>query len=725
MSSDNGGVDAWPDFNTRKLGRLGLNDTPATYPSHETENSIAPQNHFVPRNSANSEAEPTFSDELYSQHPVPVPDFYADELEPRDYEPQQSSAQSDATEGGVSPEPWEREQQYIGPEVDAPHDGSAYMKPVSLHNSQNGMRPYGIHTQGQPPPNNNNNNNTHVVVPEQKFHNGDAHYLPPLINGDAQHQNPDFGAPQFRVVQQQEQQRGDLDEQQMVQTTTNGSNNQSPQPRAATATELPTRQVRFDPNTHTPTPSASSHTRKQQYPRMTRRTPQPQNRAPTMDYYQRQHQQNPQPQLWKRQSVYDVLIIGGGVVGLAVLRAATLQGYRCVLVEAEADLLRGASSANSGIVCTGVDAAIGTLERALIRDSISQIRPFLKTHRIPYRDCGSLVCQWDWDNVGRDKKYQCPLAKVLAESHDAGDLHARKLNANELGNLEPNISPLCIGAVHIPGEIVVDSWLYSIALAAHARENGAQIYTNFEYDAENSCFDENERVWNVRRKTDNDHLTPAHPPDLLRATAIVNATGIVADLVQAATTGVNPPHWRAAPRRGQYRVFLADNYTHITRPIQPVPTQRTKGIFLYSSLYDHIVVGPTAEDQESRFDRTIDSAVADDLTGFALRIIPDLDPNIQHVGEYVGIRPGTDYRDYQICMTPQRNWIVAAGIRSTGLTASLGIGRHITNLLQSVLPFPTPPRSIRTSPLPPMHELVKHYISNREGNVLIHGYLCK
>ena len=427
----------------------------------------------------------------------------------------------------------------------------------------------------------------------------------------------------------------------------------------------------------------------------------------------------------ERSDDFDVLIIGGGVVGLAVLRAASLAGYRCVVVEAEADLLRGASSGNSGIACTGVDASPGSLERALIRDSISQLRPFLKKHRIPHRDCGSLVCQWDWDRFERAEKYESPLSKVLAESFDAGDTHARKLNPNEVGGLEPNVSPLCVGAVHIPGEIVLDSWLYSIALAAHARENGATIYTSFEYDPENSWFDQDQQIWNVFRKKDNDHLIEIQPPNSIRAKAIVNATGIVADLVQGGTPGVNPPHWKAAPRRGQYRIFCADEGTYVTRPIQPVPTQRTKGIFLFSSLYDHIVVGPTAEEQESRFDRTIDPAVGDDLTTFALSIIPDLDPQKQYIGEYVGIRPATDHRDYQIYMTAHRNWIVAAGIRSTGLTASLGIGRHVVNLLQSILPFPTPLASIRTSPLPEMKELVEHYNSNPDGYVLIHGYLCE
>jgi glycerol-3-phosphate dehydrogenase len=204
-----------------------------------------------------------------------------------------------------------------------------------------------------------------------------------------------------------------------------------------------------------------------------------------------------------------------------------------------------------------------------------------------------------------------------------------------------------------------------------------------------------------------------------------NDAGIMSDIVQDRTSGVNSAHWRTIARRGQYRIFGADEYTYIHRPIQPVPTPETKGVFVFSSLYDHIVVGPTAENQESRFDRTVDPAVADALTGYVLRILPDLDPKQQHLGHYVGIRPATEHRDYQIAMTPESNWIAAAGIRSTGLTASLGIGRHIVNLLQSVLHISSPPESIRTSRLPEIHDLVENFNKNSDGFVLIHGYMYR
>lgn len=162
--------------------------------------------------------------------------------------------------------------------------------------------------------------------------------------------------------------------------------------------------------------------------------------------------------------VYDLMIVGGGVVGLAVLRAATLSGYKTVLIEKEEDLLTGASAGNSGIIHTGTDSLPGSLERAMIRDSVSQIRPFLKKHKVPYHDCGSLVCQWDWDEVGRGKKYSSPLARVLAQSLEAGDTDACKLTQKQLLEAEPNMSPHCVGAVHIPGEMLVDPWLFCIAL---------------------------------------------------------------------------------------------------------------------------------------------------------------------------------------------------------------------------------------------------------------------
>jgi glycerol-3-phosphate dehydrogenase len=281
--------------------------------------------------------------------------------------------------------------------------------------------------------------------------------------------------------------------------------------------------------------------------------------------------------------------------------------------------------------------------------------------------------------------------------------------------MEPNLNPSALkGAVHIPGEIVLDPWLYSVALAVQARQLGADIFTNF---CVASCSFDGEQ-WTLRSETGNDIA--------IQARSVVSATGLWSEELQRQVHGTCS--WQAKPRRGQYIIFDRNDKTHITCPIQPVPTQRTKGIFVFSTIYNQIVVGPTALDQESRTDTTIDPNVREELAQHVKRILPNLDTEAEPAGEYVGIRPGTDKRDYQIHCTWPKRWITCAGIRSTGLTASLGIGRHVLHLLrQGILPErePLDTSQSQSKPLPAVEELIANFHKRGDGKVEIHGYVYR
>mmetsp|Transcript_9021 Transcript_9021/g.20358 ORF Transcript_9021/g.20358 Transcript_9021/m.20358 type:complete len:491 (+) Transcript_9021:103-1575(+) len=471
--------------------------------------------------------------------------------------------------------------------------------------------------------------------------------------------------------------------------------------------------------------------------------------------------------------IYDAVIIGGGVIGLSILRASLLAGYNTILIERNADLCDGASGRNSGVICTGVDAPSGSLERALIRDSISRVREFCIVHNVPMRECGSLVCLWPWDrdededveksdDENKNSSRNTCLNNILHESHIAGDKDARFLPSETVARLEPSLSSLCRGAVHIPGEIVVDPWLFPLALASHSRElaknSGREndvIHTGREVVMDSSNFDTERRVWNIVTSgtTTDNNADKEDDTVTITARCVINAAGIDSDLVQlrASFMGGNsctlpPPTFKARPRRGQYAIFAAPKEGAFTndqgsewpsvpraipiRPIQPVPSQFTKGIFVYSTLYDQIVVGPTAQDQSSRTDNTLDMEVARELAAHASRVLGSDFDDSKLVGEYVGIRPGTSKRDYQIHLHYPASFITVGGIRSTGLTASLGISRHVVQcLLPVIVPQPTekssPSLLLPPTPLPDVKELVDQYHKRGDGKIVVGGHVYK
>jgi len=163
----------------------------------------------------------------------------------------------------------------------------------------------------------------------------------------------------------------------------------------------------------------------------------------------------------------------------------------------------------------------------------------------------------------------------------------------------------------------------------------------------------------------------------LKARHVINCAGLYGDLIDEAVLGAAAFH--ITPRKGQFVVFDKAARDLVSSIILPVPTERTKGIVVFRTVFGNLAVGPTAEDQQSRTDASTDEAALRALISDGITKIPALE-NMPVTAVYAGLRPASEEKDYRIHTRPERNWITVGAIRSTGLSGALGIARHVFGL---------------------------------------------
>ena len=352
---------------------------------------------------------------------------------------------------------------------------------------------------------------------------------------------------------------------------------------------------------------------------------------------------------------FDVAVIGAGVVGCAIARRFTLEGARVAVIEKASDILDGASKGNSAIMHTGFDAPSDSLELSCIRDGYREYAEIHQQLGLPLQKTGAYVVAWNEEELEG-------LNSVLEQAHRNGISNARLINAQELADLEPELSTQALAAVVVPGESIVDPWSAPYVYLRQALQNGAQVYTNSEVIR--GEFDGSLWRLETRRGT-------------LQSRHVVNCAGLYGDALNSELLGATT--FTIKPRKGQFVVFDKAASRLVNSIILPVPTPRTKGVVICPTVFGNLLVGPTAEEQDSRNEALTDQATLKDLIAIAVSRFPALS-GMPVTAAYAGLRPATEHKEYQIEAKADRNWITVGGIRSTGLSAALGIARHVFRL---------------------------------------------
>jgi glycerol-3-phosphate dehydrogenase len=337
-----------------------------------------------------------------------------------------------------------------------------------------------------------------------------------------------------------------------------------------------------------------------------------------------------------------VAVIGGGIVGSALLYTLAHRGVDAVLLESEPALALGASGTNSGILHTGFDSTAGELETELILRA-AEIRPaILDALGVPVISAGA------------------ELVPHTPEDHET----VRALAANAAANGVPVEVRESDGALLVPGESVSDPVAFALALAASAVAAGARI----ELDA---------RVTAISA-IDDGLLLETADGRRFEVAAAINAAGLYADDIARL---VGDDSFEIYPRKGEFFVFELPDGQTLDRIILPVPTKRTKGVLVFPTLDGKVIAGPTAVDLDDKEDWSVRPEARDEILAKAVQQLPALE-GLEPVASYAGLRPAGHGSNYVIGRSVENDRLInVAAIRSTGLTASLGIADHVADLL--------------------------------------------
>jgi glycerol-3-phosphate dehydrogenase len=335
----------------------------------------------------------------------------------------------------------------------------------------------------------------------------------------------------------------------------------------------------------------------------------------------------------------DIAVIGAGVVGSGVALALARRGAAVALLEAEPAPGLAASGTNSGILHTGFDSPPGELETRLILRAAALREPVLSALGVPGLRCGALLRP-------RDETERAAVAELAANADRNGVKAEHRAD----------------GSLWVPGEAATDPIAYTAALAAAAERHGAALRTGF-------------RVAAIARE--GELLRLEGEGGSVRCPVAVNCAGLHADEV-ARLAGDDS--FEIYPRKGEFFVFDPPAGEPLETIRLPVPTKRTKGVLVFPTVDGKVVAGPTAVDGDDKGDWSVRAEAIDEVRPKAAGLLPELE-SAEPIASYAGLRPAGRGVNYLIGPSAHcRGLVNVAAVRSTGLTASLGIAEHVAGI---------------------------------------------
>ena len=388
--------------------------------------------------------------------------------------------------------------------------------------------------------------------------------------------------------------------------------------------------------------------------------------------------------------MYDLAIIGGGVVGGLVLRELSRYDLNICLLEKEGDVSMGQSKANSGIVHAGFDAKPGTLKAKFNLAGNRMMPAVAKELGVKYENNGSLVVAFSEEELKT-------LSDLKARGEENGVEGLEIIGRDRLVELEPNISGSALGALLAPTGGIICPYELTIAAIGNAMDNGADLFLDFavsKIEGDYPAF----RISSENGQT-------------VEAKAIVNCAGLGSEKI---ANLVGDHSFQVGGRKGQY-LLLDHDESVVNHTLFFTPTEKGKGILVSQTVDHNILLGPTAVevDEEAKGTTPEENAL---ILEKAKQMCDNL-PLRTVITAFSGVRAYCDRHDFILEESAVKQGVFhCAGVESPGLTSAPAIAKYVAETFASK--YFTLREKADFNPIRKPDDFFKH-LSNEEKNELI------
>ncbi|MBQ7308325.1 MAG: NAD(P)/FAD-dependent oxidoreductase [Clostridia bacterium] len=350
-------------------------------------------------------------------------------------------------------------------------------------------------------------------------------------------------------------------------------------------------------------------------------------------------------------NMYNVAIIGAGVIGSSIFAKLTRKGIKAVLLEKGDDVSLGCSRANSGIVHAGFDAKPNTLKARFNVEGNKMMEKVCEELSIPFKKTGAFV-------VG-DSEEQ--IDELIKKGKLNGVSNLEKMDRTQMLKYIPNLAEGITFGLYAKDSGIVSPYLLTIAMAEEGVINGGEVRFNFEVV---ECTKDNEKM-----------VLKSSKGETIECQKVINCAG---EGYNAVAKILGTEEFSITFRRGEYFLLDSTTYGLVDYTIFPLPTKAGKGILISPTIDGNIIVGPTSYESGPSTETTMDGLNM--IRNNVSKVISNVPLN-KAIREFSGVRviSGDDF----VVQKSQKDErvIMLAGICSPGLTSAPSIAKYVVEEL--------------------------------------------